>query len=73
MNRKMTKAVIVRGRAQPTAETKKRTAETSISRRRPDPVADRPGQSGPEHAPDEDDAHAQPLPGGRLSENCSFM
>ena len=72
MNRKMTNAVIVRGRAQPTAETRKRTAETSMNRRRPIRSLIGPARPAPNMQPMRTTLTAQPS-WRELSENCSFM
>ena len=68
----MTNNVIVRGMAQPIAETKKRTAEMSIKRRRPIRSLTGPASPAPNMQPMRTTLTAQPS-WSELSENCSFM
>ena len=56
------------GTAQPSDETKKNTAETSMKRRRPSRSLTVPGDGRPDHAADEDDADGQPFAEGRQGE-----
>jgi hypothetical protein len=70
--RKRTNSVIVRGTAQPTAETRNSTAEMSMKRRRPIRSLTGPARPAPNMQPMRTTLTAQPS-WSELRENCSFI